>query len=220
VSSTGALKRGDALGNFDSAGAVSEALFGLKAKEISAPVITYAGEALAELQTVEPERPAKFEEVRDQLEKEVLDGLKKEKALEKLRGVRASLKDDWSAEAPKLKLEYQFVEAHKKEQYLTLVGESPEVDRLVFGLPLKQASEPLAVDTGYALFRVLEKKEVSREEFDKVKATERDTLLEQEKNKFLQSYIAKARGEKKVRINYDSFLRINNDVMSRFTKTS
>jgi peptidyl-prolyl cis-trans isomerase D len=220
ASSTGALKKGDALGDFDSAGAVSEALFGLKVKEISAPVFTYAGVAQAELKAVEPERPAKFEEVRDQVEKDVLAGLTKAKALEMLRGVRASLKDDWSAEASKLKLEYQFVEAHKKEQYLTLVGENPEVDRLVFSLPLKQASEPLAVDAGYALFRVLEKKEVSREEFDKVKTTERDTLLEQEKNKFLQSYMAKARAEKKVRINYDAFLRINNDVMSRFSKTS
>ena len=220
VSSTGALKRGDALGDFDSAGAVSEALFGLKEKEISAPVFTYVGEALAQLQVVEPERPAKFEEVGDQVDKEILDDLKKVKALEKLRGVRASLKDDWSVDAAKLKLEYQFVESHKKEQYLTLVGESPEVDRLVFSLPLKQASEPLVVDAGYAIFRVLEKKEVSREEFDKVKATERDTLLEQEKNKFLQSYMAKAREDKKVRINYDAFLRINNDVLSRFSKTS
>jgi len=220
VSSTGAIKKGDALGDFDSSGAVSEAIFGLKPKEISAPVFTYAGEALAELQAVEPERPAKFEEVRDQVEKDVLGELTKVKALEKLRGARASLKDDWSAEAPKLKLEYQFVEAHKKEQYLTLVGESPEVDRLVFSLPLKQASEPVAVDAGYALFRVLEKKEVSREEFDKVKATERDTLLEQEKNKFLQSYMAKARTEKKVKINYDAFLRINNDILARFTKSS
>jgi parvulin-like peptidyl-prolyl isomerase len=220
VSSTGAIKKGDALGDLDSSGAVSEAIFGLKPKEISAPVFTYAGEALAELQAVEPERPAKFEEVRDQVEKDVLGELTKVKALEKLSGARASLKDDWSAEAPKLKLEYQFVEAHKKEQYLTLVGESPEVDRLVFSLPLKQASEPVAVDAGYALFRVLEKKEVSREEFDKVKATERDTLLEQEKNKFLQSYMAKARTEKKVKINYDAFLRINNDILARFTKSS
>ena len=80
-------------------------------------------------------------------------------------------------------------------------------------------SEPLEVDAGYAIFRVLEKKEVSREEYGKVKATERGTLLEQEKNKFLQSYMAKARVEKKVRINYDTFLRLNNDVISRFTKT-
>jgi peptidyl-prolyl cis-trans isomerase D len=219
VSSTGALEKGDPMGAADTSGAVSEALFGLKVKEISTPVFTYAGEALAELQTIEPERPAKFEEVRDQVEKDILDTLKKEKALARLREVRASLKDDWNAEAAKLKLEYKLVEAHKKEQYLSLVGEKPEVDRLVFGLPLKQASEPIPVDEGYAIFRVLEKKEVTREEFEKVKATEQGTLLEQKKNKFLQSYMAKAREEKKVRINYDTFLRLNNDVLSRYSKT-
>lgn len=219
VSSTGALKKGDSLGDFDTSGSVSEALFGLKVKEISAPVFTYAGEALAELRTIEPERPAKFEEVRDQVEKDIFDTLKKEKALDRLREVRASLKDDWNAEAGKLKLQYKLVEAHKKEQYLSLVGEKPEVDRLVFGLPLKQTSEPLAVDEGYAVFRVLERKEVTREEFEKTRATERDTLLEQKKNKFLQSYMAKAREEKKVRINYDTFQRLNSDVLSRYSKT-
>jgi peptidyl-prolyl cis-trans isomerase D len=219
VSSTGALKKGDPLGDFDTAGSVSESLFGLKAKEISAPIFTYVGEALAQLQAVEAERPARFEEVRDQVEKDILDTLKKDRALANLRDLRTSLKDDWSAAAPKLKLEYKFVEAHKKEQYLSLVGERPEVDRLIFGLPLKQPSEPLAVDEGYAMFRVLEKKEVTKEEFEKNKATERDTLLEQKKNKFLQSYMATAREEKKVRVNYDTFLRLNSDILSRFSKT-
>lgn len=218
--STGALKKGDPLGDFDSSGAVSEALFGLKEKEISAPIFTYAGEALAELRTVEPERPAKFEEARDQVAKDIVDVLKKEKALARLRELRAALKDDWSGEAAKLKLEYKLVEAHKKEQYLSLVGDRPDIDSLLFSLPLKQASEPAAVDEGYALFRVLERKEVTREEFEKVKATERDTLVEEKKNKFLASYMAKAREEKKVKINAAAFQRLSNDVLSRYTKTS
>ncbi len=218
--STGALKKGDLLGDFDSSGAVSEALFGLKQKEISAPIFTYAGEALAELRAVEPERPAKFEEARDQVAKDILDVLKKEKALARLREARASLKDDWSGEAAKLKLEYKLVETHKKEQYLSLVGDRPDIDSLLFTLPLKQASEPKAVDEGYALFRVLERKEVTREEFDKVKATERETLVEEKKNKFLASYMAKAREEKKVKINAAAFQRLTNDVLSRYTKTS
>lgn len=218
--STGALKRGDPLGDFDTSGAVSEALFGLKEKEISGPIFTYAGEALAELESIEPERPATFEEVRDQVAKDILDELKKAKALAKLREVRASLKDDWSAEAPKLKLEYKFVEAHKREQYLSLVGDRPEIDRLIFSLPLKQVSEPMPVDEGYALIRVLERKEATREEFDKVKAAERDTLLGEKKNKFLQSYLAMAREEKKVKINAEAFQRLSEDVLSRYTKTS
>ena len=218
--STGALKKGDPLGDFDTSGAVSEALFGLKEKEISGPIFTYAGEALAELKTIEPERPATFEEARAQVAKDILDELKKTKALAKLREVRASLKDDWSGEAPKLKLEYKLVEAHKREQYLGLVGERPEIDTLVFSLPLKQASEPVPVDEGYALFRVLERKEATREEFEKVKAAERDTLLGEKRNKFLQSYMAMAREEKKVKINAEAFQRLSQDVLSRYTKAS
>jgi peptidyl-prolyl cis-trans isomerase D len=217
-SSTGALKQGDPLGDFDGSGAISEALFGLKEKEISAPIFTYAGEALAELKAVEPERPAKFEEVRDKVANELLGVRKKDMARARLGEAAAGLKDDWNAEAGKLKLEYKFVEAHKKEQYLSLVGQSPAVDALLFSLPIKQVSEPVAVDEGYAIFRVLERKEASRDEFEKVRATERENMAEQEKNKFLQSYLAKAREEKKVRINYEAYLRLTNDVLARYTK--
>jgi len=218
--STGALKRGDPLADFDTSGAVSEAMFGLREKEISGPIFTYAGEALAELKTVETERPATFEEVREEVAGNVIDELKKEKAQARLREVRASLKDDWSGEASKLGLEYKFVEAHKKEQYLSLIGDRAEVDSLLFSLPLKQASEPLAVDDGYAVFRVLERTEAAREEFEKVKATERDTILAEKKNKFLQSYLAKAREDEKVRVDTETFQRLTNDVLSRYTKTS
>lgn len=218
--STGALKKGDPLGDFDTSGAVSEAIFGLKEKEISGPIFTYAGEALAELQSIEPERAAAFEEVKDQVAKDILGELKKAKALAELRAARTALKDDWSAQATKLKLQYKFVEAHKREQYLSLVGDRPEIDTLVFTLPVKQVSEPAPVDEGYALFRVLERKEVTREDFDKVRATERGTLLEQKKNEFLQSYLAKARDEKKVRINPTTFQRLTEDILSRYTKTS
>ena len=217
--STGALKRGDPLGDFDTSGAISEALFGLKDKEISGPIFTYAGEALAQLAAIEPERAATFDEVKDQVAKDILDALKKERALARLREVRASLKDNWSAEAGTLKLEYKFVEAHKREQYLSLVGDRPEIDSLAFRLPLMQVSEPVAVDEGYALFRVLERKEATREEFDKVKATERATLLEQKRNEFLQSYMALAREEKKVRINAEAFQSISEDILSRYRGT-
>jgi peptidyl-prolyl cis-trans isomerase D len=217
--STGALKKGDPLGAGDSSGALSEALFGLKEKEISSPVYVLAGEALAELKTVEPERPAGFEEVRAEVEKDVLDALKNDKARARLREVAASLKDDWNAEALKLGLEYKMVDAHKKDQYLSLVGERPGIDTHIYSLPLKQESEPQTVDEGYAVFRVLERKEVVREEYEKVKATERDGLLEQKQNKFLSSYMAKAREEKKVRINYDTFVRLNNDILARYSKT-
>ena len=217
--STGALKRGDPLGDFDGSGAVSEALFGLKEKDISAPVFTYTGEALTELKAIEPERPAKFEEVRDEVAKALLEVRKKDLAQARLREAVAKIKDDWNAEAGQLKLEYKLVETHKREQYLSLVGQKPDIDALLFSQPVKQVSAPVAVDEGYAVFRVIERKEATREEFDKVRTTERETLVEEARNKFLQSYLARAREEKKVKVNYDAFLRLTNDILSRYQKT-
>jgi peptidyl-prolyl cis-trans isomerase D len=216
IASTGPLRKGAGLGDFDTSGAVSEALFGLKDKEISAPIYAYAGSGLAQLQKVEAERPAKVEEVGEEVEKDILDALKKEKALEKLREIKAKIKDDWNAEAGKLKLEYKTVAEHKREQYLGLVGERPEVDELVFNLPLKKVSDPVPVEDGFAIFRVLDRKSIVKEDFEKAKATERDTLLEQKRSKFLQSYIMRVREEKKVKINYNLFLKLNNDILSRY----
>ena len=217
VVSTGALKRGEAPGDFDTAGSLSESLFGLKDREISSPVYTYTGAGLTQLQKIEPERPAKLEEVKDQVEKDILDGLKKDKSLDKLRELKGKLKDDWNAEAGKLKLEYKTVETHKREQYLSLVGENQDIDALVFSLPLKKVSDPVPVEDGYAIFRVLERKEMTKADFEKVRATERDSFLEQKKNKFLQSYMVQAREEKKVRVNYDLFLKLNNDLLPKYT---
>jgi peptidyl-prolyl cis-trans isomerase D len=216
VVSTGPLKKDAPLGDFDTAGAVSQALFGLKEKEISAPIYTYTGAALAELQKIEPERPARLEEVRDEVENDLLDARKKEKAREKLLEIRAKLKDDWNVEAVKNKLEFKTVNEHKREQYLSLVGENPAVDDLVFSQPLDKVSEPVAVEGGFAIFRVLDRKEASPAEFEKNKTTERDTLLEQEKNKFLVSYMAQAREEKKVRINQELYLRLTNELLTRY----
>jgi peptidyl-prolyl cis-trans isomerase D len=216
IKTSAPLKQGDALEDFDPSGSVSQTLFTLKDKEISAPIYTYTGVALAQLRKAEPERPAKLEEVRDRVARDILDIKRRDKALEKLNGVRAELRDNWEEAAQKNGLQLKSVETHKREQYISLVGENPEVDNLVFSLPLREASRPVEVEGGYALFRVLERKEVVRADFDKARDAEKATLLEAQKNKFLQSYLAKARDDKKVKIDYDLFLKINTDVLNRF----
>jgi peptidyl-prolyl cis-trans isomerase D len=216
IKTSAPLKQGDALEDFDPSGSVSQALFTLKEKAVSAPIYTYTGVALAQLRQVEPERSAKLEEVRDRVARDILDIKKREKAQEKLNGVRAELPDNWEEAAEKNGLQLKSVEAHKREQYISLVGENREVDDLVFSLPLREASRPVEVEGGYALFRVLERKEVIRADFDKVRDTEKATLLETQKNKFLQSFLAKARDDKKVKVNYDLFLKVNTDVLNRF----
>jgi len=218
IASTGPLKKGQPLGNFDTAGAVSEALFELKDKGISAPISIYTGAVLAQLERIEPEKPAKLDEVRADVANDIVQDLKKQQAREMLSEIESRPKDDWGVEATKNKLEYKMVEEHKRGQYLGLIGENPEADDLIFSLALQKTSAPVRVEDGYAIFRVLGRKEASRADFEKDKASERDTRLEQKRNEFLVSYMARAREEKKVRVNEEAFLKLTNEILNRYER--
>jgi len=99
---------------------------------------------------------------------------------------------------------------------LSIIGESTEIDRLAFSLPLKEASEPIEFEDGYALVRVLDRKEVTSEDFEKNRKEEREKFLEMKKNKFFLSYLSDMRKKKDVKIKYDLFLKINTDILSRY----
>ena len=217
VASTGLLKSGQELGDFDPSGSISAALFQLKEKDISGPIYTYGGVGLAQMNKSEAPRAATFEEVKTDVEKDVTEAKKKDAALAKIKEARAKLTDkNWEDIAQKYKLEIKTVDEHKKEQYIGIIGENKEVDALAFSLPLKQVSEPIAFENGYALIRVLDRKEAAKADFEKDKETEKNTLLESKKNKFLQSYVAKLRTDIGVKVKYDLYLQINQEVLSRF----
>ena len=220
IKKTGLLKKGQSFNEeLDPSGSVSEALFGLKEKEISAPIYTYSGVGIAQLVKTEAPRPAQFDEVKQDVEIDLDSIKKKETALEKIKEIQAKLKDiNWEEIAKEYKLESKTVNEHKREQYLSLIGENTQVDNLIFSLPLNTVSSPFEFEGGYALIKVLERKEATRAEFEKNKETERNKLLETKKDKFLQSFMAKLREEKGVKINYNLFLKLNSDLLSRYAE--
>jgi peptidyl-prolyl cis-trans isomerase D len=217
VKSTGLLKSGQALEEIDPAGSISQALFGLKVRDISGAIPMFAGTGIVQLEKIEAPRPAKIEEVKDEVEKDLKAARRKEITLAKIKEAEPKLgAKNWEETASKLGLEYKLINEHKREQYLAVIGDSPEIDRLAFSAPLNQPSAPVEFAGGYAVVRVIERKEASRAEFEKNLETERTNLLEQKKNRFLQAYLEKLREEKNVKVNYTLFTQVNNDVLSRF----
>lgn len=217
IKKTGLLKEGEALKEIDTSGSISSALFQLKEQEISSVLYTYKGAGIVQLTRIEPPRLASFEEVKEEVKEELIDNKKKEMALEQMKKIKEELKkSSLEVLAEKYDLEYKTGEEHKRGQYLSIIGENPEVDRAAFTLPLGQASDPVPIASGYTLIRIQDRKEVTQEDFDKVKNTERENLLETKKNKYLQSILSKWREEIGVKIKYDLFLKINSDVLSRF----
>ncbi|NPV82697.1 MAG: hypothetical protein HPY46_03800 [Candidatus Aminicenantes bacterium] len=212
---TGLLKKGDPIAQVDSSGFLSQALFELKEKEISSPVFTYEGVALVQLTGINPEHPASLDEVKDQVKSDLIGELKKEKLKEKLASLKYAQAVNWEDFAKSNGLEYKRAETHKRGQYLSLIDDTTELDRLAFSLPLNQPSEPFETSGGYAVLRVLERKEVTREDFAKVKDQEMATLLNQNREMFLYSYLQKVRQDMKIKVNYNLFNRVTDDVLGR-----
>jgi parvulin-like peptidyl-prolyl isomerase len=217
--STGLLKDGDPIQDIDTSGSLSRGLFGLEVNGISSPLYTYKGVGLAQLKKIEAPRPAGFDEVRDQVEEAVSITRKKEMALERMTTARDRLaREDIDKLAEQFEMEYKTAEEHKRGQYLYVIGENEEIDRLAFSLPYNQASDPVEFDKGYALIRIIDRKEVTREDFEGKRDAETEKLLDEKKNQFFQSYLYKVRQDLGVRIRYDTFLKINSDILSRFEK--
>ncbi len=217
IINTGLLKEQEPIEDIDPSGTISRTLFQLQEKDISSPIYTYQGVGIAQLEKIEPPRQANFDEV----ESEVMDDLttkrKKEEAADKMRKVKAELKAiNLEALAKKYELEYKTANEHKREQYLSIVGDNPEIDKLAFSLPLGESSDPIEFEAGYVLIKVQERKEVTQEDLEKDKETEKESLLEAKRNKFFLSYMTKLREEYGVKIDYDLFLKISSDVLSRF----
>ncbi len=217
VKGTGHLKEGEVLPDIDSSGVIGTTLFELQEKQISAPLYTYRGVGIVQLEKIEPPRLANLEEVENEVKEELKALKKNEEALDIMKKVRSELKTTGLEKlAEKYKLEYRTVEEHKRGQYLSIVGENSKIDEQAFSLPFNEGSEPITFDGGFALIKVLNRKEVTPEDFEKEKEAEKEKLLDAQKNKFFYSLMMKWRKEKGVKIKYDLFLKINSDVLSRY----
>ncbi|MBC7364812.1 MAG: peptidyl-prolyl cis-trans isomerase [Candidatus Aminicenantes bacterium] len=216
VEDTGLLKNGDPIPQVDSSGSISQALFELKKeKEFTSPIFTYEGVALAQLIKIIPEHPATYEEVKNEVREDLLKEKKKQLAKEKLLALKTSQVKSLEDLAKANSLEYKSVETHKRGQYLSLIEDNEKVDELIFSLPLNQISEPVDIGNGYVVIRVLDRKEVSRDDFEKVKNDEMAQALSQAQEMFLYSYLQKVREDKKVKINVDLFNRLTEDILGR-----
>ncbi len=217
VIETGWLKDGDPIEDIDPSGSMSSTLFQLQEKDISSPIPTYKGIGIAQLEQIELPRPAQFEEVEKEVKQELTASLKKERAAETVRKIKQELnRQNLETVAKKYGIEYKTVNEHKRNQYLSIVGENSEIDELAFSLPLEESSDLIEYPGGYALMRVLDRKEVTPDDLEKEKETEKQSLLEAKRNKFFVSYMTKLREEYKVKIMYDLFLKISSDVLAQY----
>lgn len=215
---TGLIEEGAAIDEIDPTGNISRSLFMLEEIDsISSVVQTIRGLAVVQLTNIEEARPAEFEEVKEEVREDWTIHQKKKLALEQANTLRNEYRDnELEPAAERYDLEYQTAEEHKRNQYLSTIGENPEVDAAAFSIPLNELSEPIEFNNGYVLLRVLDRNEVTEEDFAENKQDVKEELLNNKTNKFFQSFYLNLRDRMGVKPNLNLINRINSEILARY----
>ena len=84
---------------------------------------------------------------------------------------------------------------------------APAVEEAAFKLAVGAVSDPIATENGTAVIKVLDKKEVTPEEWTSSKDRFREELLTDRRNRFFSAYMAKAKQKMKIEVNRESLQR-------------
>ena len=87
------------------------------------------------------------------------------------------------------------------------VGASPAVDAVAFALPAGAVSDPIPTDTATANVKVVEKVEVTTDEWNNNKDRFREEVLSDRRNRFFAAYMSKAKQKMKIEVNREALQR-------------
>jgi peptidyl-prolyl cis-trans isomerase D len=152
----------------------------------------------------------KLDEVKDKVKDDVIKmkaaDLSKQKAAEIASALRSA--KDFAAAAKAQGLEAKDSQLVMRGSPLPDIGVSPEVDKIAFGLPVNGVSDPIPTSTGTVIVRVAEREDVTPDQLRQAKESFRAQLLNERRDIFFASYMAKAKQGMKIQVNTDVARRI------------
>ncbi len=180
--------------------------FDLKPGEVSGPIKTSRGIAfetfVAKQDPYIPKLDEVKEKVRDEVTKEKARELSKQRAAETAAKLKSA--PDFEKTAKAAGFEAKTTELITRDSPIPDLGVSPAIEDAAFALPVGGVSDPIVADNGTAVVKVLEKKEVTPEEWTSSKDRFREELLTDRRNRFFGSYMAKAKQRMKINVNRDA----------------
>jgi peptidyl-prolyl cis-trans isomerase D len=152
----------------------------------------------------------KIDEVKDRVRDEVIKQKARDASKAKAAEIAAKLKSasDFEKAAKAAGLEAKTTELIARDSPIPDLGVAPAVEDVAFKLPQGAVSEAIATDNGTAVIKVLEKKEVTPDEWKGAKDRFRDELLSDRRNRFFSSYMVKAKKNMKIDVNRETLQRV------------
>ena len=204
------FQRGDPVPGLGAAPAVSAAAFTLADGAVSDALNTPRGPVFITVTEKRDPYVPKLEEVKDRVREDLIRSRATELSRQRAAQVAAALKTapDFVAAAKAQGLEAKDTELLTREAALPDIGVSPEVDKVAFSLPVGGVSDPITTSDGTVIVKVLERDEVTPDEFRSAKETFRAELLNERRNRFFAAYMSKAKERMAIEINQDVVRRV------------
>jgi peptidyl-prolyl cis-trans isomerase D len=189
--------------------AVAERAFSMKDGEVSEAIRTPQGFAFITVTGSQASRLPTLDEAKTRVRTDVQKSKAVDAAKQRASALAAQLKTgDFTAVSKTAGFEAKTTELISRGAPIAEIGVSPAIDAAAFALPVGGVSDPITTETGVAIVKVLEKKNVTPDELTSGRGQLKETMVNERRNRFYASYMTKAREKMKININRERLAQL------------
>jgi peptidyl-prolyl cis-trans isomerase D len=180
--------------------------FEMKEGEVAGPLRASRGFVFETFAAKQDPYVPKLDEVKDRVRDEVVKQKARDLSKQKAAEIAAKLKSapDFEKAAKAAGVEAKTTDLIPRDSPIPDIGQAPEVEAVAFSLPVGAVSDPVATDNATAVIKVLEKQEVSADEWKNNKDRFREEVLADRRNRFFAAYMSKAKQKMKIEVNREA----------------
>src|SRR5262245_33000919 len=207
---SGFFARDEPIAGLGPAPEVTNRAFDMKQGDVSGTLRASRGFVFETLLARQDPYIPKLDEVKDRVRDEVVKQKAREASKAKAAEIAAKLKSapDFEKAAKAAGLEAKTTELIARDSPIPDLGVAPAVEDAAFRMPQGGVSDAITTDNGTAVIKVLEKKEVTPDEWKGAKDRFREELLADRRNRFFSSYMVKAKKNMKIDVNRETLQRV------------
>jgi peptidyl-prolyl cis-trans isomerase D len=189
---------------------VAEAAFALADNTVSSPISSPRGPVFVTVTQKREARVPPLDEVKDRVRADAIRVKATELSRQRGAEIAASLRsaNNFAAAAKAQGFEAKDTDLIARGTPLPDIGVSPDVEKVVFGLPAGSVSEPITTRDATVIVRVVERDEVTPEELRLGREAFREQLLNERRARFFAAYMAKAKERMDIEIRQDVVTRM------------
>jgi peptidyl-prolyl cis-trans isomerase D len=184
--------------------------FDMKQGDVAGPLRASRGFVFETLVAKQDPYVPKLDEVKERVRDEVIKQKARDLSTQKAAELAAKLKaaPDFEKAAKAAGFEAKTTELIARDAPIPDLGAAPAVEDAAFKLPVGAVSTAIATNNGTAVVKVLDKKEVTADEWSTAKDRFRDEQIAERRSRFFSAYMVKAKQKMKIDVNRESLQRV------------